>query len=160
MNNSIIEIDIPNFNKLSLKHIVLDYNGTLALDGKLLAGVKERLVKLAETTQIHVVTADTFGDATSQLKDITCKLHILEKNNEDLQKESYIKTLGSENVVAIGNGRKDRRMLKTAGLGIAVIGSEGCAIKSLQAADIVVTDINHGLDLLLNPLRCKATLRY
>lgn len=155
-----IKIEIPRFGQLELEHIVLDYNGTLALDGKLLAGVKERLIKLAEMTQIHVVTADTFGEATSQLKDIPCKLHILEKNNEDPQKECDIKALGSENVVAFGNGNNDQSMLKTAGLGIAVIGSEGCAITSLQAANIVVTNINQGLDLLLNPLRCKATLRY
>ena len=155
-----IKIEIPHFGQLELEHIVLDYNGTLALDGKLLAGANERLTKLAEIVQIHVVTADTFGDATSQLKDVPCKLHILEKNNEHLQKEKYIKALGSEKVVALGNGNNDRRMLKTAALGIAVIGHEGCCITSIQAADIIVTDILHGLDLLLKPLRCKATLRY
>ena len=155
-----IKLEIPRFGQLEVEHLVLDYNGTLALDGKLLAGVKERLIKLAEMTQIHVITADTFGEATSQLQDIPCRLHILEKNNEDLKKEKYIKALGSDKVVALGNGNNDRRMLKTATLGIAVIGSEGCAIKSIQTADIVVADVNHGLDLLLNPLRCKATLRY
>lgn len=155
-----IEIKIPGFGQLALEHIVLDYNGTLAFDGELLAGVKDRLNKLAQSVQIHVLTADTFGKATSQLKDIPCKLHILEKNNEDCQKDNYIKGLGSDNAVAFGNGNNDRSMLKMAALGIAIIDGEGCAITSIQAADIIVTDINHGLDLLLNPLRCKATLRY
>jgi soluble P-type ATPase len=68
--------------------------------------------------------------------------------------------LGSKNVVAIGNGNNDRSMLKAARLGIAVLGSEGCANTAIQAADIIVTDINRGLDLLLNPLRCMATLRF
>ncbi len=155
-----IEIQIPGFGQLELKHIVLDYNGTLALDGKLLAGVKDRLIKLAQIFQVHVLTADTFGTAAFQLKEIPYKLHIIEKNNEVLQKEDYVKLLGSENVVAVGNGNNDRSMIKTAALGIAVMGSEGCAIAAIHAADVVVTDINHGLELLLNPIRCKATLRY
>ena len=155
-----IEIPIPNFGDLKLEHLVLDYNGTLALDGKLLAGVKMRLIKLAQSFQIHFLTADTFGKAASQLKCIPGKLHILKKNNEALQKEDYVKKLIPERVVAVGNGNNDQNMLKTAALGIAVLGTEGCASSIIHAADIVVTDINHGLELLLNPLRCKATLRF
>jgi len=155
-----IEIQIPGFGELKLSHIVLDYNGTVALDGQILEGVNGRLKKLAQIFQIHVLTADTFGKAASQLKGIPAKLHILRENNEALQKEDYVKLLGSENVAAIGNGNNDRNMLKTAALGIAVIGTEGCAIAAIQFANIVVTNINHGLELLLNPLRCKATLRF
>ena len=155
-----IEIQIPCFGQLELDHIVLDYNGTLALDGKLLKGVEDRLGKLAQIFQVHILTADTFGEASSQLKDISCKLHVLKKNKEAFQKQDYVRLLGSENVVAVGNGNNDQGMLKTAALGIAVIGFEGCAIAAIQAADIIVTDINHGLELMLNPLRCKATLRF
>lgn len=50
-------------------------------------------------------------------------------------------------------------MLKKAVLGIAVIGYEGASVKALNAADIVVKDINEGLGLLQNPKRLKATLR-
>ena len=155
-----IELEIPGWGKLELKHLALDYNGTLSLDGLILKGIEDRLVKLSNTIHIHVLTADTFGKAASQLEDIPCKLHILEKNNEDSQKEKYIHSLDSKNVVAIGNGNNDRSMLKAARLGIAVLGSEGCANTAIQAADIIVTDINRGLDLLLNPLRCMATLRF
>jgi len=155
-----IEIEIPGFGKLSLKHIVLDYNGTIALDGKLLNGVRDRLIELSESLNIHILTADTFGIATLELKNILCKLHILKPSNEDIQKEDYIKSLGYENIVAFGNGNNDHRMLKAARLSIAIIGREGCAHVAIQSADIIVTDINHGLELLLSPLRCKATLRF
>jgi len=155
-----IKIQIPNFGDLELEHLVLDYNGTLAVDGILLAGVEKRLITLAQTLQVHILTADTFGKATSNLKNIPGKLHILKKNNEVMQKEEYVKQLGYQSVIAIGNGNNDRNMLKTVALGIAVIGTEGCASTTIQNADIIVTDINHGLELLLNPLRCKATLRY
>jgi soluble P-type ATPase len=36
---------------------------------------------------------------------------------------------------------------------------KGLAVESLKDADVVCTDINHALDLLLNPLRLTATLR-
>jgi len=155
-----IEIKIPNFGDLKLEHLVLDYNGTLALDGKLLVGVENRLIRLSKNLQLHILTADTFGNAASHLKGIPGNLHILKNDNEALQKEDYVKQLSPERVVAVGNGNNDRNMLKIAALGIAILGTEGCALSAIQAADIVVTDINHGLELLLNPLRCKATLRY
>lgn len=33
-----IEINIPGFGSLELDHLVLDYNGTMALDGQLIEG--------------------------------------------------------------------------------------------------------------------------
>jgi soluble P-type ATPase len=62
-------------------------------------------------------------------------------------------------VVAIGNGRNDRKMLDVAALGIAVCGAEGAAAETLQAGDIVVGRIVDALDLLLHPKRLMATLR-
>lgn len=50
-------------------------------------------------------------------------------------------------------------MMAIAGLSIAVIGPEGAAGEILPAADVVVTHIHHALDLILNQLRLKATLR-
>ena len=155
-----IQIDIPGFGKLSLLHAVFDYNGTLATDGKMIENVRERLVKLGEIIDIHVITADTFGMAASQLKGIPVKLHILKKTNEDEQKQKYIKSLGPDKVAAFGNGNNDRSMLQAARIGVAVIGKEGCSAKAIQSSDIIVTSILDGLDLLLQSLRCKATLRF
>ena len=155
-----IEIEIPGFGNLSLQHLVLDYNGTLACDGKLLEGVRERLSVLSENVDVHIITADTFGLVRTELKGVSCCIQILERSNEATQKENFIETLGAESVVAIGNGNNDQLMLKKARLSIAVMGHEGCAVAAIHAADIVVTDMNVGLDLLIAPLRCKATLRY
>lgn len=62
-----IEINIPGFKILSLSHLVLDYNGTMAVDGVLIAGVEQALNELAQHLSIHVVTADTFGLARENL---------------------------------------------------------------------------------------------
>jgi len=154
-----IEIEIPGYETLKLEHLVLDHNGTLACDGILIKGVKERLQKLAGHLQIHVLTADTFGKAQAQLKDTPCKLSILTDANQDIGKIEYVRGLGPNLTVCIGNGRNDRYMLKYAALGIAVILAEGVATEAFKNADVVCTDINAALDLLLNPLRLTATLR-
>lgn len=154
-----IELEIPGFGLLALSHLVSDYNGTLAVDGALIPGVREKLHILAGLLDVHIVTADTFGIARRELAGIHCALHILEGENHDRQKADYVERLGGAGVVALGNGRNDSLMLAAARLGIAVTEKEGCAVAALTSADILVHSALDGLDLLLNPGRLKATLR-
>ena len=154
-----IKIIIPGFRNLCLSHLVLDYNGTLAVDGRLLPGVDELLTSLAEKLVIQVITADTFGLAAEQLSGLPVKLSILPLESQAERKEAFITALGSENVVAIGNGRNDRNMLKAAALGIVLIQREGAASETLSSADLVSTNILDALGLLQNPKRLIATLR-
>ena len=154
-----LEISIPGHEDLRLDHLVMDYNGTLACDGQLLDGVKEALETLCGKLQIHVVTADTFGKAASQLENVPGELLVLPVDNQDVGKLEYVEQLGSRSTVCIGNGRNDRLMLKEAALGIAVVLEEGASVETQQAADVVCTSIVSALDLLINPLRLVATLR-
>jgi soluble P-type ATPase len=154
-----IEVEIPGRETLRIKYLVLDYNGTLAVDGELLPGVKECLNDLANDLEIHVVTADTFGKAKAGLEGVKCELAILPAGNQDQAKLEFIEELGNDFVAAGGNGRNDMLMLNGAALGIAVIQEEGASIDTLLAADVVCPDIVAGLNLLRNPLRLKATLR-
>jgi len=156
----VIEINIPGYEHLRLEHLVLDYNGTLAVDGNLIAGAAERLVALSKSVSVRVVTADTFGKVRAQLQDFpTLQVTVLPSENIHLAKLAFIRALGPEKTVAIGNGRNDREMLKHAALGICVCQREGCAAETLQAADVVVTQIDDALELLQKPLRLVATLR-
>jgi len=154
-----IGVKIPGYKTFKFEHLVLDYNGTLAVDGELLKGVKEALKGLSEQLQIHILTADTFGKVRSRVEGIPCELSILPLENQDTGKLDYVIGLGAQHTVCIGNGRNDRLMLKEAGLGIAVILEEGVATETLVAADIVCTSILSALELLTNPLRLTATLR-
>ena len=154
-----IKIAIPGFGALQLNYLVLDYNGTLAVDGKLLPGVEKRLNSLTRSLTLHVLTADTFGHARDEVSRTRCKLSILPAARQDRAKRAYVKRLGASQTVCIGNGRNDRLMLKAAALGIAVIQKEGAASEAIAAADLVVSDITDALDLLANPLRLIATLR-
>ena len=154
-----IQVKIPGYKILHLNDMVLDYNGTLSCDGEVINGVKERLIALSEQLSIHVITADTFGKVESRLKDVPCKITVLPLENQDIAKLEYVKRLGADHTVCIGNGRNDRLMLKASALGIAVILEEGASMATVMDADVVFTSINSALDLLSNPLRLTATLR-
>lgn len=154
-----MELNIPGFGRIILKHLVADFTGTLSTDGELLPGVEDLLDALGISMKVHVLTADTFKMATTELAGVNCTLTILSGADIAEQKMSYIETLGAENVVAIGNGNNDRLMLKAARIGIAVIEKEGCAVSAIVSADIAVRSIHEALRLLVNPNRCLATLR-
>jgi len=154
-----IQVDIPGYRVLQLTHLVMDYNGTLAVDGELEAGVRAALSALSTHLTIHVVTADTFGLAAEQLKGVPLKLSILPPGHQDVAKRDYVNHLGCAQTVAVGNGRNDRLMLQAAELGMAVVLREGAAAVTLAAADIVCMGIVPALELLSHPLRLTATLR-
>ena len=154
-----IEISIPGWGALRLNHLVLDYNGTLAVDGDLVQGVKDALKNLAKHLEIHVLTADTFGKVRAQLEGVSCSLSVLPVEEQDKGKLAYVKRLDPARTVCMGNGRNDRLMLKEAALGVAVVLEEGAAVDTILSADVVCTNILSALDLLTNPLRLTATLR-
>ena len=154
-----LEIDIPDFGPLSLEHLVLDYNGTLACDGEPYEGTAVRLKNLAKSMKVHVITADTFGTARKGLKDLPVALKILGPRGQAEAKAQYIESLGPGRTVAVGNGRNDRLMLERARLGIAVLEGEGASVEALTSANLCTRSTSEALDLLLYPERLVATLR-
>lgn len=154
-----INLDIQGFRPLKLSHLVLDFNGTLALDGALLAGVAPLLSALAQQMTIHVVTGNTHGTAQDALHGLDCNVVLLPPQGQAMAKREFVQQLGADATVVIGNGRNDVLMMQVASLAIAVIEGEGGAYEALSAADVVTTDIQAALGLLLHPKRLIATLR-
>ena len=152
-------IKIPGYKTLTLQHLVLDYNGTLAKDGQLLQEVAFLLHELTKQYRVHVITSDTFGSVKSQLNDFKLIVKVLSSHDHTDEKEAYINELGSQSCAAVGNGNNDMKMLKKAELGIALIGEEGCSTQTLVHSDIICKTIEDALDLLLNEKRLIATLR-
>jgi soluble P-type ATPase len=154
-----IEIMIPGTAGLKIRHLVLDFNGTIAFNGEIIPCVFEKLKELSQLIDIHLITADTYSTVEKQIGEIPCKLTILSKNDQQAQKEDYVLKLNPDATAAIGNGKNDMRMLHRAVLGIAVIQGEGAFSGTIISADMVCTSICDALDLLLNPLRITAGLR-
>ncbi|MDF1884345.1 haloacid dehalogenase [Sulfurimonas sp. SAG-AH-194-C21] len=143
----------------NIKHIILDYNGTIAKDGVLKKEIDPLLKELSKNYTLHVITADTFGSVKEQIKDYDIKLHILKSDDHTKEKKDYVTSLGCDISLAIGNGNNDKKMLETAQIGIAVLGDEGCCTQALLVSDIVCKSITDALELPLNPKRLLATLR-
>jgi len=154
-----IDVTIPGVGRLSFSSLVCDFNGTLAVDGRVVDGVSERLHTLSQKLAIYVMTADTHGTARQILAGLPCTVRVIPRENEDAAKWKFVEEIGAATTVAVGNGMNDCFMLKGAALGIAVLGGEGTAVTALTAADIVVFSITDAFDLLITPLRLIATLR-
>jgi soluble P-type ATPase len=152
-------LQIPGQETIRIQHLVLDYNGTLAVDGNPVEHVESYLENLSKILNIHILTADTFGTVNARLAGLPCKIHVLPPGNQDLGKLKYVKALGLKQTLCIGNGRNDYSMVKSAALGIAVIMGEGASSRTIFAADVVCTDITHAFELIMNPKRLAATLR-
>jgi len=154
-----INLEIPGHEPITVAHVTFDYNGTLAVDGYLVAGLKERLVALAKLVAVHILTADTFGLVREQCQDLPLTIEIFSKDNISKKKKAFVEKIGGATNIAIGNGNNDREMFAESRLAIVVMGTEGCCVQSLLAADIVVNSPLDAVDLLLNTERMVATLR-
>jgi len=154
-----ISVDIPGRGLYEFNNLVLDMNGTLAVDGVIPESVTERIKILSEKLDVYIITADTHGKLESQKDKIAAKTERIFPPGEVSQKANFIESLGALNCAAIGNGSNDVEMLKKARLGIVVIGGEGCAVDALNSADIAVKTPEDALDLLIHTKRLIATLR-
>ena len=152
-----IELEIPGRAPLALAHLVLDVNGTIALDGALLPGVRERLDLLRQRLDVRLLTADTHGRQAAIDAELGLTASVITRGTAE--KGAYVLALGAGGVAVLGNGANDVAMFNAAALRIAVLGPEGLAAELLRSADVLVSDPCAGLDLLLHPRRLVATLR-
>ncbi|ETP73026.1 soluble P-type ATPase [Lachnospiraceae bacterium JC7] len=153
-----INIDIPGRGCITIEHLVLDYNGTVAEDGELIDGIEDILNELKSKLIIHILTADTYGTVRQQCKHLGVSIETFPKAEAALCKLEIVKKLGDK-VMCIGNGYNDVLMMDEAALSVAVIGKEGAFSGVLTHADIVNVNILDALMLLIHTDRIRATLR-
>jgi P-type E1-E2 ATPase len=154
-----LKVQIPGRDELVIQNILLDVNGTLALDGELVEGVTERTERLRQQARLVILTADTHGGATRLGEVLGLEVVVLSPGDGASQKLEFLLDLDAHSSAAVGNGTNDVLMLEQSALGICVVGKEGASTEALLKSDIVVTDIRDALDLFLNPRRIAATLR-
>jgi soluble P-type ATPase len=154
-----ISLNIPGRGMYELEHLVMDVNGTIAIDGQLIEGLAKKIGALRDRLTIHLLTADTHGKQAVIDQQLGLTAVRIAQGGESLQKAEYVSKLGCEKVVAIGQGANDAEMLELARLGICVMSAEGVAKETLLAADLILPNIIHALDLLENPMRIVASLR-
>ena len=103
-----LKIEIPNYKTLELEYLVLDYNGTIALDGEIRDTVRERLITLSKELEIYVLTADTHGTAKKMCEGLPLKIQTFPTDGALDEKLTVVERLGEDRCIAIGNGRNDK----------------------------------------------------
>jgi P-type E1-E2 ATPase len=154
-----IKLTIPGRGDYQLEHLVMDVNGTLAIDGQLMDGVAEKITSLRDKLTIHLLTADTHGKQAAIDQQLGLTAVRIIQGGEAQQKAEYVHKLGREKVAAIGQGANDAQMLEAAQLGICVMSVEGVAKETLLAADLIAPTILSALELFEKTLRIVASLR-
>lgn len=154
-----IRYQIPGREDIEIENVVFDFNGTIAVNGKLIDGVSQLINELSKQVNIYILTADTYGTVEKECSGINAKLLTFPKENAGQSKMDIVKKLGSDKTLCIGNGFNDLPMFGEAALSIAIIEGEGASAKLLTRADIVVRDIIDGINIVLNENMIKATLR-
>jgi soluble P-type ATPase len=148
--------EIPGRAAIELDELLLDVNGTLTRQGKLINGVAERLRSIGRDLEITLLSSDTLGT----LDTIGASLGVVTARvDRGEEKRALVEQRGADRCAAIGNGANDAEMLAGVALGIAVVGPEGASAKTIQAADLVCGSINTALDLLLDEKSLASTLR-
>ena len=153
-----LNIKIPGREEMTLSHLILDYNGTIAEDGAIIESIRPRLAQLSEKLSIYVITADTHGTAAQRCQGLPLQVLTFPTTQVGEIKAAEARKMEG-GVVTIGNGFNDIQMSDAADLSICVMGKEGCCGALLSHCDVVVTSIDDALDLLIKTDRLRATLR-
>ena len=151
--------EIPGRESIEIENVVFDYNGTIAVDGKLIDGVGDLFLELEKYANIYILTADTYGSVVEQCKAIPGKVLTFPKENAGESKKDIVKKLGKKKTMVVGNGFNDIPMFEEGILSIAVIEGEGTSGKLLSQADIVARNVLEAIDIILSKNKVKATLR-
>lgn len=154
-----MDYSIPGYQTLHITNLLLDYNGTIALDGSLLPGVKEALTRLSADFSIYVLTADTHGTAKAMCGELPVTILTFPSDTAMESKLEIVNRLGAKTCAAIGNGRNDCKMCQASALSVAVLGEEGMYSGLIASTDVCVRSILDALALLEKPKRLIATLR-
>lgn len=154
-----MKISIPGYKELDLNCLILDYNGTIALDGAIPGEVKAALRRLSRDFSIYVLTADTHGTAKAMCEGLPLTIMTFPSDSAMESKLAIVRSLGPSRCAAIGNGRNDCLMCRESALSIAVMAEEGACSALLSSTDICTRSILDALSLFEKPKRLIATLR-
>lgn len=151
-----MRVEIPGCDAFDIETVILDLNGTIAVDGKLIEGVAERIQELRKLYRLVLFTGDTQGNAGAIAQQLQLEVRV---TKNALEKAAQAQTLEPEKCATIGNGRIDLELFKTVRLRLAVIEKEGLNAALLGHADVFFTSILDALDFLLLKNRQIATFR-
>jgi len=153
-----ISIQRPGMEDLDIHFVLIDFEGTLAMDGRVHPKAKDKVNLLSKRVTITILTKSNREKVEETLRKMKAEILYVAEGDSSQQKLNVLQRLGPHQTAVIGNGLDDVRIMEQAGLGMCVIGKEGSSAEAVAKADLVVTNVLDALDFLLKPLRQRATL--
>jgi len=153
-----ISIQRPGMESLELHFVLIDFEGTLAMDGRVHPKAKDKVNLLSKRVTVYIFTKSSKEKVEETLKKMKAEILYMTEGDSSQQKLDVLQRLGPHQTAVIGNGFDDVQIMEQAGLGMCVIGKEGSSPEAVAKADLVVTSVLDALDFLLKPLRQGATL--
>ncbi len=153
-----IRIERPELSPVEIEFVLIDFEGTLAIDRRVHPKAKDKINLLSKRAKIYILTKEKKELIEERLRKVKAEIVYLSESGSSQRKLDLLRQLGPARCAGIGNGADDAAMIKEAGIGISIIGKEGSAGEAVRNSDLVFIDILDALDFLLKPLRQKATL--
>ncbi len=153
-----ISIQRPGQSPIEIEYLLIDFEGTLASDGRVHPKAKDKINLLSKRTKITILAKGEKEKVEETLRRVKAELYFVNEEESASQKLELLLNLGASRTAVIGNGMDDIRMMKEAGLSMAIIGKEGTSGELIQSAHLIFTNMVDALDFLLKPLQKKATL--
>ncbi len=147
----------PNNSELFIETIVLDLNGTLAVNGKVSEETKSRILKLKSMAyRLVLISGDIRGNASVIAEDLEIELFLGANSQE---KAEQMQQFDKDKTAAIGNARIDIGTFDNAAISIATLQSEGIHSGIINHVDLIVPSIDDALNLFIDIKSLEATLR-
>jgi soluble P-type ATPase len=153
-----ISIQRPGMESLDIHFVLIDFEGTLAMDGRVHPKAKDKVNLLSKRATIYILTKSNREKVEEALRKMKVEILYVTEGDSSQQKLNALQRLGPHQTAVIGNALDDVRIMEQAGLGMCVIGKEGASAEAMAKADLVVTHVLDALDFLLKPLRQRAIL--
>jgi soluble P-type ATPase len=88
-----IVVELPGALPVELDHLLLDINGTLTCDGRLLDSVADAIAGLRDAVSVRLLSADTFGTARAIADVLGVELEPIGHGHE---KRACVERLGAQ----------------------------------------------------------------
>src|SRR4030042_5105200 len=144
-----ISIQRPGMENLDIHFVLLDFEGALAMDGRVHPKAKDKVNLLSKRATIYIMTKSNREKVEETLRKMKVEILYVTEGDSSQQKLSVLQRLGPHQTAVIGNGLDDARIMEQAGLGMWVIGKEGASPEAMAKGGVVVTNVLDALDFLL-----------
>ena len=76
-----VRIEIPGIDTIKVNNLVLDFNGTIATDGVIDRGIKDKIEELSQKIKVYILSADTRGNLEEITKEMGAEVVTIPSGN-------------------------------------------------------------------------------